>query len=186
MSAATTFVSAPGVIAPRWKAHLARFCTIAAALTVASLLVVSGSRAAFTAQTSNGSNAWDSGTVALSDTDAGSALFTASDILPGYTASKTITVSYTGPAGSTANVTFTPAVTGDAELTSTLLVTVTRDGVVVADGVALSALAGHTFTLTSGGAAVYAFDVSLPSATGDTAQGKSAGATFTWDASVTQ
>lgn len=47
------------------------------ALVVSSALVFTASQAAFTATTANGPNTWSAGTVAISDDDAGSAMFTA-------------------------------------------------------------------------------------------------------------
>ena len=59
-------------------------------------LVWQGTNAAFTASTSNGANAWSSGTVALSDDDTSTALFSAGPVVPGDTGTRCIAVTYDG------------------------------------------------------------------------------------------
>jgi hypothetical protein len=75
---------------------VARLGAVAVGLLVMSLLVVTGSRAAFTASTANGSNTFTAGTVTLSDDDSGSVMFNLSDMKPGDTATKCVNVIYTG------------------------------------------------------------------------------------------
>jgi hypothetical protein len=62
------------------------------AVLLAGGLVWSGSQAAFTANTRNSGNAWSTGSVMLSDDDAGRAAFTAEGIVPGQTGQKCIVV----------------------------------------------------------------------------------------------
>ena len=62
------------------------------AILVAGLLVWSGSGAAFTAQTRNSGNNWETGSVLLSDDDLGSAAFMVSGVIPGQTGSKCLVV----------------------------------------------------------------------------------------------
>lgn len=73
---------------------------IAAAVPVGFLLsgalVWQASYAAFTATTENTGNSWQAGTVVLSDNDSGSAMFTATGLVPGSTGARCIQVSYTG------------------------------------------------------------------------------------------
>jgi hypothetical protein len=60
------------------------------------LLVWGSSQALFNGKTSNPADAWAAGTVSISDDDAGTALFTASGIMPGDSGAKCINVTYTG------------------------------------------------------------------------------------------
>jgi hypothetical protein len=62
------------------------------AVLLAGGLVWSGSQAAFTANTRNSGNAWSTGSVMLTDDDAGRAAFTAEGIVPGQTGQKCIVV----------------------------------------------------------------------------------------------
>src|SRR3954463_2091596 len=70
------------------------------AVAVSGALVLSATNAAFTATTTNPGNAAAAGTVALSDDDAGNALFALSNLKPGDTTTECITVTYTGSLGS--------------------------------------------------------------------------------------
>jgi hypothetical protein len=62
------------------------------AIVAAAALVWQSSYAAFTGTTRNSGNNWSTGSVALTDDDAGAARFQASNIVPGATDSKCITV----------------------------------------------------------------------------------------------
>jgi hypothetical protein len=53
------------------------------AVLLAGAMVWQGSTAAFTATTRNAGNSWESGQVALTDDDAGTAMFSVDDLLPG-------------------------------------------------------------------------------------------------------
>jgi hypothetical protein len=64
-------------------------------------LVWQASSAAFTASTENAGNTWNSGSVLLSDSDSGSAMFTASGLLPLATGTNCIEVEYDGTVAST-------------------------------------------------------------------------------------
>ena len=70
-------------------------------LLVSGLLVWQGTAAVFSSTTSDGSNSWTLGSVTLTDDDSGSALFTASGLVPGSTNSNCITVSYAGNVATT-------------------------------------------------------------------------------------
>jgi hypothetical protein len=79
---------------------------LSAAKTLATPLVVltsaaivwQGSTAAFNVTTTNQANTWATGTVTLTDDDSSTALFTATDLMPGATGSKCIVVTYTSAA----------------------------------------------------------------------------------------
>lgn len=89
-----------------------RTTVIAAVVPVGFLLsgalVWQASYAAFTATTENTGNTWQAGTVALSDNDAGSALFTATGLVPGSTGERCIEVFYTGDVAAEVRLYATP------------------------------------------------------------------------------
>lgn len=62
------------------------------AILAAGLLVWQGSNAAFTASTRSTGNNWETGSVILSDDDAGAAAFRVSGVIPGQTGSKCLVV----------------------------------------------------------------------------------------------
>lgn len=65
------------------------------AILAVGLLVWQGSTAAFTAETRNVGNNWDTGSVTLTDDDLGAAAFQITNATPGQTGSKCITVTST-------------------------------------------------------------------------------------------
>lgn len=67
-----------------------------AAVVFVSTVIMQTSRAAFTATTDNTTNNFAGGTLALADDDTGSALFNVSDLVPGDSVQRCITVTYTG------------------------------------------------------------------------------------------
>lgn len=73
-------------------------------------LVLRDTSAAFTGVTENAVNAWAAGSVALTDDDAGAALFAATDLLPGSTGQRCLTVTYTGTLATTVRL-YTAAAT---------------------------------------------------------------------------
>lgn len=78
-----------------------RILTTAAApiaILVAGLFVWQGSSAAFTAQTRNIGNSWETGTVVLTDDDLGAATFQISSVIPGQSGTRCITVTSTSTA----------------------------------------------------------------------------------------
>jgi hypothetical protein len=81
---------------------------VAAAVVVglfgSGALVWQASSAAFTATTDNAANSWQSGKVVLSDNDSGTALFSASGLVPGNTGTNCIDVEYDGNVASTVKV----------------------------------------------------------------------------------
>ncbi|HET9519105.1 MAG TPA: hypothetical protein VFO77_15390 [Actinoplanes sp.] len=81
---------------------------IAAAVVVGLMgsgaLVWQASSAAFTATTSNTGNTWTSGTVSLTDNDAGVARFTVSNAVPLQTGTNCIQVTYGGNVSSTVKI----------------------------------------------------------------------------------
>ncbi len=174
------------------------------ALLLTAVLVNERTRAAFTASTANPADQWAAGTVVLGDDDAGSALFSATGLLPGDTGSKCIRVSYTGSIAATVklyggsstgtlgpyidlvvqeatalgnNGTYAGGCTGFAgtQIYSGTLAGFTTAATDYATGVGAFAPAG------AGEYRVYRFDYTLNAAAPSGQQGASAGATFTWE-----
>lgn len=85
-------MSRPSPRVSRWL----KWATIPAALGLSAVVVAQSSYAAFSATTSNPTNNWSAGTVALSDDDANTALFTATNLKPGSTGTKCIVVTSSG------------------------------------------------------------------------------------------
>lgn len=85
-------------VGPRTRGNLVRIAAIVGSMAVVGLMVVTASRAAFTASTENPDNAFDAATIALTDDDGGTAMFTVTDMVPGDVATGCITVTYTGTA----------------------------------------------------------------------------------------
>jgi hypothetical protein len=83
------------------KKKLVAAAAVPAALLASGGLVWSASYSAFSATTASPTNNWTAGTVALTDNDADTALFTASNLKPGATAARCITVTSSGSLAST-------------------------------------------------------------------------------------
>jgi hypothetical protein len=85
---------------PRRRASRLLRAMVAGAVTfgavLSGVLVYGSSQAAFRGATTGPASAWTAGTLAISDDDAGTALFTVTGIKPGDTGQKCITVSYGG------------------------------------------------------------------------------------------
>ncbi|MCU1677575.1 MAG: hypothetical protein JWM93_2333 [Frankiales bacterium] len=103
------------------------------ALIVSGALVWQSTYAAFTAQVTNGSNAWSTGTVILTGDDgsssttaaAGTALFTATALKPGSTGTNCVKVTYSGTlAALPVKMYVSGALTGSAPLASAISITV--------------------------------------------------------------
>jgi len=65
------------------------------AILLAGAMVWQGSSAAFTADTRNIGNSWETGSVAISDDDGGAAMFQITNVIPGQTGEKCIAVTAT-------------------------------------------------------------------------------------------
>lgn len=78
-----------------WAARSVGLVAVVGALAGTSALVWQASYSSFSATTSNSSNTWSAGTVVLNN-DASTALFTATGLKPGSTATKCINVTSTG------------------------------------------------------------------------------------------
>jgi len=82
-------------------AAFAKWSAVPAGLLVSAALVWQASYAAFSATTSSPTNNWSTGTVVLADDDSNTAMFTATALKPGSTASKCIAVTSSGSLAST-------------------------------------------------------------------------------------
>lgn len=183
-----------------WRNRLVGAIAPIAAFLLVGVLVVTGSRAAFSGTTENSSNSFSAGTVTITDDDSGSAMFTATNMKPGSVVTKCIAVTYTGSV--------TPA---DVRLYGTAsggLATYLTETIEIGTGGTFSTCTGFTSTSTlysgafdtfatthsgwSNGLAswspasapdtrVFRFTVTLPSGTGNAAQGLTAAAAFTWE-----
>jgi hypothetical protein len=170
------------------------------ALLASSAVVYQASNAAFTATTANPSNSWASGTVALTDNDAGAALFTASGIKPGDGGTKCIVVTYTGSIAASVKLyatgytdnglgqyltfsvdegTGTAADCSDFSST-TALYSGTLDGFATGSTAYASGLSGWAPAGGSNATRTFRFSWTLQDT--DNAQGKTSAATFTWEA----
>ncbi|MET8151527.1 hypothetical protein ACIBSW_20185 [Actinoplanes sp. NPDC049668] len=180
---------------------------VAAAVTVAGGIAVSSgvmwqaSSAAFTATTSNSADAWNAGTVALSDDDTNTAMFTANNLRPGSTGSKCIKLTYNGSLSGSVKL-YSSAVSGalapyvdlvieegtggefgtctgftpaGTDFTGTLAAFGTGN-TGFSTGVGTFAPTGPGLTRT------YRFNYTVNAAAPDAAQGTGANATFNWQA----
>jgi hypothetical protein len=156
------------------------------ALVLIGLTVTSDrSSASFTATTTNPGNTFGSATLTMSnDKSAAASLINISNMVPGDTANRTVTITNTGGIG----FTYVPAISATA---STLLWTDTTNGLQVAvhRGVTLlysGALKNMTWgasgTIAASGTDTLTFDFSLPSTAGNTFQTLSQDFTITYTA----
>lgn len=79
----------------RWTRR-ARWAAVPVAVIASGAIISTASYSAFSATTSNPTSNWSTGTVQLTDDDSGVALFSASNLMPGDTGTKCITVTSTG------------------------------------------------------------------------------------------
>jgi hypothetical protein len=184
-----------------------RWAALPVAIAASGFLVSQASYAAFSATTNNAANNWTSGTVALADDDASAAMFTATNLKPGATGSKCITVTSSGSlpsivrlygAGSATtkdlntflNVTVTAgnggsfgSCTGFTPLgTGANVYTGTLAGFASAATDYATGLGSWTTTGGSNETRSYKIDYTLVSSAPNSAQGGSASIGFTWEA----
>lgn len=116
-----TTVRRPG----RRATRLAAWIAIPAALVASGFAVSQASYSAFSSTTVNPTSNWSAGTVALTDDDSNTALFTASNLKPGQTGSNCIAVTSTGSLASTVKLYGTGA-TSTKDLASNISLTITQ------------------------------------------------------------
>ncbi len=164
---------------------------------LAMMMIMTVSRAAFTDTTSNPNNAWDAGTVVLTDDhQPGTAMFTEGPLKPGDTGDACIGVIYNGTVSSDVVLSAIDT-TGSTGLETAIDVVIDKsDGTTCGDGTTTPVYTGGldtftndagSWTATSAGTTYY-YNVawtftSTGSDTGDNAlQGTNATAAFTWTA----
>lgn len=176
----------------------ARWAAVPAALAVSAALVWQASTAAFNDTTDNGTNNWSAGTVVISDDDSGAAMFNATALKPGDTASRCIEVTYTGSLAASVKL----YASASGTLGSYLDLTVQQGtggtsgscaGFTADSTLYTGTLAGFASSASNYGSGVGTF---APTASGqkksyritytvqdnNAAQGTTASATFTWEA----
>lgn len=126
---------------------IAKLAVVPVALVASGLVVSQASYSAYSASTSNPTNNWTAGTVALSDDDSSTAMFSATNLKPGSTGEKCIVVTSTGSLPSVVKLYGTSSATTKG-LASQLNLTVTQG-----TGGSFGSCTG--FTALSSGSAVY-------------------------------
>ena len=196
--------------------RVAGLATVPVALLGAGALVLQGSNAAYSGTTSNPSNSWATGSVTLTDDDGGTspstgtAMFTATGLVPGSTGSKCIQVTSNSTVPTTLKL-YGTAVTATNNLDASLKLKIEQgtgatfascsgftpaatnptvlDGTLAAfkatatdfgSGLGPVVLAAGT-GVTRSYRFTYTVDPSAPNST----QGSSAAATFVWEAQTT-
>jgi hypothetical protein len=181
----------------RVTAHLA----LPVAVVLSGIVVGTSSYAAFSDRTDNPGNAWASGKVAISDDDAGEALFDVAGLLPGDSGTACITVTSDTSAESSVRLYSGESTDADALADHLDLVvergaatddcsTFTAEGAPVLDG-SLSDLMGVTsfadglgqWNVPAGStSSTYRFSYELDPAAPNTVQEATAATTFVWEA----
>jgi hypothetical protein len=177
--------------------------TVPLAILASGALVWQSSYSAFSATTANPTNNWSAGTVALSDDDSNTAMFTASNLKPGATGTKCIAVTSTGSLASTVKLYGTSyATTNGLAANINLKVeegtgatsssctgftggTTLYDGAMSTFGTTKTSFATgvSSWAPTGSGSDTKAYRITyaLSSSTPDTAQGGTAALGFTWE-----
>lgn len=174
---------------------------------MAAISVLGTSSAAFQGTTKNETDSWAAGTVTLTDDDSQSAMFTVTNMVPGDAAERCIEVEYTGSSSDITPIKlYTTIGTNVDNFADYINLTVEQGSgatfgncsqfvasptTPLIDSQPLSTVASShsnfatgvgSFKPTSGSTKVsFRFSVELDTATPNTSQGDSAGATFTWE-----
>lgn len=181
-----------------------RFLGAVIGLVLATGLLAS-TNSYFKHETTTGTDSWEAGAVVITDDSPGSALFSATNIAPGYTETKTVTVtnasSIESPDGVQVRL-YANSLTGDPDLAAALTVSIEYAGATVIYSGTLADLigdwdnyadgAGHTGWVSAGGpgadpTAAYEITVAFPETGSDQSnlENATAGATFVWEARST-
>ncbi|MEK6311850.1 MULTISPECIES: hypothetical protein [Curtobacterium] len=192
-------------VTPR-AARLAAWIAVPAALVASGVVVSTASYSAFSATTVNPTSNWTAGTVALTDDDNNTALFTATGLKPGSTGTNCIAVTSTGSLPSTVKLYGTNAATTKA-LAANINLTVeqgtgggfgsctgftvgtggnlysgTVDGFGSASTNFANGVGNWAPTGTASETRVYRFTYSVPTTAPNSIQGGTAALGFTWEA----
>lgn len=198
----------PSRLRPR---AVVRAAAVPMALLAGSLLVWQGSYAAFSSSTTAPASSWTTGDVALSDDDAGVAMFTTSLLKPGSTGMKCLVVTSSstvyGPVrlyatGLSTNTLSTSATSGlqlsieianPGSFTNSPVECATLTGTTsIYSGTVSGLSAASTWATGLGGwtptavgqTRVYRFRYTVPAAATSSIAGQTATATFTWETRV--
>ncbi|QMU96638.1 hypothetical protein FVO59_04975 [Microbacterium esteraromaticum] len=155
-----------------------------AGLLVAAAVAV-GSGADFVSNSVNTANAFSTGTLAQQNSKSGKAIFNAANLKPGDTLNGTVTITNSGSLP--ASFTLTENAVNGFVKADNLTLTITRAGTGTAVwsgtfGALTAAGALDLGTFAAGEARDYTFSTTLAQSADNTEQGKSATATYTWDA----
>jgi hypothetical protein len=186
------------------KKRLVALAAAPAALLASGGMVWAASYSAFSATTVNPTSNWTAGTVALSDDDSDTAMFTASNLKPGATGTKCIAVTSTGSLASSVKLYGTSYAT-TKDLASNINLKVEQgtgattasctgftgastlyDGTMTAFGTGKTSFSTGVGSWSPTGSASetksYRITYTLSTSTPDTAQGGTAALGFTWEA----
>lgn len=188
--------------------RLAHWLAVPVAIILSGATIGTASYAAFSATTTSPTSNWAAGTVALTDDDAATALFTATNLEPGSTGTRCIAVTSSGSLPSDVRLYGTSAATTNA-LSSHITLTVTQgtggtfaggcggftalpsgssvySGSLADFGATATGYASGLGTWAPTGAApetrVFRFTYTLDAAAPNTTQGGTAALGFTWEA----
>jgi hypothetical protein len=162
----------------KWRKALIPLTTLAAAGALAI-----GSGASFTSNSANAASVVASGTLTQSNSKSGAAVFNVTNLKPGDTASGDVTITNTGSLPAVFSVTET-ATNGFTDKTN-LVMTVTQGSTTIFTGTFGTMGTQALGTFAAGEARTYHFSSNLKSSAGNAEQGKSASASYSWDASQT-
>jgi hypothetical protein len=187
-----------------WALPVAVVAVLAGILS-SGVMVWNASEAAFTATTANPTNSWTAGSVSLTDDDSGTAMFTATGLKPGSTATKCIKLTYGGNIASGDVKIYAAAPTGTLGGYINMTVEVGSVGTFAACGafVAASTPINNVLLSTIGtktdystgystgwspavsDTKVFRFTYTLSAATPDAQQGATCTIPFTWETQTT-
>lgn len=162
----------------KWRKALIPLTTLAAAGALAI-----GSGASFTSNSANPASIVASGTLTQSNSKANAAVFNVSNIKPGDTVNGDVTITNTGSLPAVFSVTET-GTNGFADPTN-LVMTVTQGSSTVYTGTFAAMGTKSLGTFAAGEARTYHFSTTLKSSATNAEQGKSATASYSWDAAQT-
>jgi hypothetical protein len=159
--------------------------TLSALVLIGLTVTADKSSASFTATTTNPANSFGSATLSASnDKSAAASLINISNLVPGDTANRTVTLTNTGNTG----FTYTGAISSTAttalwtDTTNGLQVTVHRGATLLYTGALKNLALAASGTIAAAGTDTLTFDFSLPSTAGNSMQTLSQDFTITYTA----
>ena len=164
--------------APR---RISRILAPLATMLVAGAIAV-GSGASFTSQSANPANIYASGTLTQSNSKADAAIFNLSNLKPGDVLNGKVTLTNSGSLPSAFSLSELDATNGFVDDANLQLTVTDNAGAQVFSGT-FGTLGSKTLgTFAAGEARTYTFSVKLAATAGNAEQGKTATATYQWDA----